>query len=188
MSNDLLITDLMNLPDLKDYIANCHYDGILFCFGTSFISKLIQARTKVNPKEIVPSHVALTYGDFLYESTSNEERVGKKTIPAGVRRYLISDFFKAEQAKQTYYAFFPAVINILTAEEYIHYPYGMDIILDYALKNGSKGSKSGLICSQYGNRVTRLIPEKDIVTPAEMYRKAKKISKERENNDWKLNG
>lgn len=178
----MAVTDIMNLVDFKDYLyllkaSGNDTDGLIFCFGTSLISRLIQARTKLNSSEVVPSHIALKIGEFLYESTSQPEKVGKKTIPAGVRRYYLSDFFLAESSKQTEYAFLPCKVHKYVAEDYIHYPYGKDIILDYVLRDGSDGSKTGLICSQYGNRVTRLIPEKDVVTPAELYRKAVQISK-----------
>ena len=51
---------------------------ILFCFGNSFISHLIQAKTQVNRKERVPSHVAMIYGSYVYESTTDEAKVNKK--------------------------------------------------------------------------------------------------------------
>ena len=172
--------EILNLQDFKEYLqylkdTGFDSDGIIFCFGTSLISRIIQAKTRLNSKEIVPSHVALKIGEFLYESTSAPEKVGKKTIPPGVRRYLLTDFFKAEYTKQTDYAFFPCKLSSVLADEYVHLPYGKDIILDYVLRDGSSGSKNGLICSQYGNRIARLILNKDVVTPAELYRKAKEI-------------
>lgn len=170
-------TEVMNLHDFREYLtylksSGNDTDGIIFCFGTSFISRIIIAKTRLSYGEIVPSHVAMKIGDFLFESTSAPEIVGKKTIPPGVRRYLLTDFFKAEQFKQTDYAFYPCKLDRDVAESYIHLPYGKDIILDYLLRDGSSGSKSGLICSQYGNRVSRLITTKDVVTPAELYREA----------------
>ena len=51
---------------------------ILFCFGNSFISRLIQAKTQVNRKERVPSHVAMIYGSYVYESTTDVAKVTKR--------------------------------------------------------------------------------------------------------------
>ena len=170
------LSEIMNLKELEEYLNECH-SGILFCFGTSMISRIIQAKTKEYDKEIVPSHVALIYSDNIYESTTDVVHVGYKTIKAGVRRWLISDFIKAEHKKQTDYA----VLNIAyfdrdKADSYIHLPYGKDTILDFLLKDGSDGDSHGLICSQYANLVTNLIPNKKCPSPADLYRKAKEVT------------
>lgn len=170
------LTEIMNLKELEDYLSNC-YTGLLFCFGTSMISKIIQVKTRKYEKEIVPSHVAIIYGDHIYESTTDVVHVGYKTIKSGVRRWLLSDFLKAEHRKQTEYA----VLNLEyverdVADSYIHLPYGKDTILDFLLKDGSDGDSHGLICSQYANLVTRLLPKKKCPNPAELYRKAKELT------------
>lgn len=168
--------DTLNITDLRKLI-NKNDSGILFCIGNSFISKIIQAKTRLNTKEIVPSHVALIVdGTFLYESTSQDDKLGNKTIPAGVRRYLLKDFYRLEKDKETKYAFFPTEIDRKELEKYIHYPYGKDIILDFLLKDGSNGESKGLICSQYVNNVTKLVNE-PCPSPAVVYRAAKKMEK-----------
>ena len=92
--------DALTIAELKRLI-NKKDTGILFCIGKSFISKIIQAKTRHNIDEIVPSHVALIVdGTFLYESTSQDEKLGNKTIPAGVRRYLLKDFYRIEKAEE----------------------------------------------------------------------------------------
>lgn len=170
--------ELLNLNELKA-IINKNDSGILFCIGDSFISKVIQSKTRLNKTEIVPSHVALIIdGTFLYESTSAEAKLGNKTIPAGVRRYLLKDFYRLEKNKNTTYAFYPCDIDRTELEKYIHYPYGKDIILDFLLKDGSNGVSKGLICSQYGNRVTHLM-DIDCPSPAVLYREAIRLE---ENN------
>lgn len=166
--------DIINLKQLKSLIQRGD-TGILFCFGTSFISRIIQIKTRLNDKEIIPSHVALILnGEFLYESTSQPETIGRKTIPAGVRRYLLKDFYKMENKKDTTYAFFPCKININKLEKYIHYPYGKDTIVDFFLTNGSDGVSNGLICSQYGNIVTELM-DNPCPSPAVLYRYVKTL-------------
>lgn len=157
-------------------------EGLIFCIGTSFISRLIQVKTRENSKEIVPSHIAMVKGKFLYESTSAEEKVGYKTIPAGVRRYLLDDFFKAEKTKNTTYYFFPTLLDDDELEKYIHLPYGKDIILDYLLKDGSDGSSKGLICSQYANKVAKMI-SKECVNPAELMREAIRMEEQESETD-----
>lgn len=166
--------DLLNINELKSLI-NKNDTGILFCIGNSFISKCIQAKTRIKENEIVPSHVALIIdGQFLYESTSNEATLGNKTIPAGVRRYLLKDFYKLEKDKGTQYVFYPCEVNRTILEQYIHYPYGKDIIVDFLLKDGSNGVSKGLICSQYGNKVTKLM-DMDCPSPADMFRYVKDL-------------
>lgn len=157
---------------IKQYKSHLKQDNnglILFCFGTSFISRLIMVMTRENEEETVPSHVAIIYKNFIYESTNSSEKVGNKKIPSGVRRWLLKDFLMAEKKKDTSYELYPVTINEKELEKNIHLPYGVDTIVDYALKDGSDGVSKGLICSQYGNKVTGLI-QKDCVTPAEMYR------------------
>lgn len=146
-------------------------EGILFCFGESFISKVIQMKTRNSKSEIVPSHVALIYNGFLYESTSAPEKVGSKRIPSGVRRYLLADFFKMEMTKATTYFFYDVALPEKVLEKYIHLPYGKDTIVDFLIKDESTGDSKGLICSQYANLVTKLL-DKPCPNPAEMYREA----------------
>lgn len=160
--------EIFSLNEIKALIQND--TGILFCFGTSFISRIIAAKTRLVETEIVPTHVALIVnGKFLYESTSQPEKLGNKTIPAGVRRYLLKDFYKLETKKNTTYAFYPCSVNNDKLEKYIHYPYGKDLILDLLLTDGSDGESKGLICSQYANVVTGLM-DSPCPTPATMYR------------------
>lgn len=144
--------------------------GILFCFGDSFISKVIQLKTRLNKNEIVPSHVAIIFNDILYESTSAPERVGNKRIPSGVRRYLLKDFYKIEKDKNTKYFFYDKEISQKELDKYVHLPYGKDTIVDFLIKEESTGDSKGLICSQYANNVTHLLDE-SCPTPADLYRK-----------------
>lgn len=172
-----IMDDLLTLEQLKR-LVNENDVGLLFCFGTSFISQIIQAKTRLYTGEVVPSHVAMVINGFIYESTTEEVKVGKKTIPSGVRRWLLKDFFKSESKKDTLYYFSNAVdIDIKTAEHHIHRPYGRDTIIDYLLKDKSKGSSKGLICSQYANFAAKAIRQ-TCVTPAELYRAIKKIESE----------
>lgn len=160
----------------KELSKNSYKDGLLFCFGTSLISKLIMAKTRLNCNEIVPSHVAMVIHDkgndlkYIYESTTMPDDVGKKTIRGGVRRYLLSDFFKIEVSKGTTYVYVPHEINVQTAEAHIHRPYGIDSIGDFLIKNESDGDSNGLICSQYANMCTG-ITKQLCPSPADMYRK-----------------
>lgn len=173
------LTEIMNLKELEEYLESCH-SGILFCFGTSMISRIIQAKTRKYDSEIVPSHVAMIYGDHIYESTTDVVHIGYKTIKSGVRRWLLSDFLKAEHKKQTEYAVLKMeYFERDKADSYIHLPYGKDTILDFLLKDGSDGDSHGLICSQYANLVTQILPKKKCPNPAELYRKAKEITEGR---------
>ena len=176
------MTILLNINELKGLI-NKGDTGILFCFGTSFISKMIQLKTRLNDEEIVPSHVAMIVdGSFLYESTSMPDKLSTKTIPAGVRRYKLQDFYRIEKGKSTKYYFLPYDnIDMDKLETYVHYPYGKDTILDFILKDGSDGVSKGLICSQYANRVTGLL-EQDCPSPAVMYRKALTFEEQLDNS------
>lgn len=162
------------LKKALDKIDPLDREGLLFCIGTSFISKVIDVKTREEDDDIVPTHVAMIKGSFLYESTSASEKINNKKIPAGVRRYLLTDFYKLEKKKDTEYVFIPTPLWVTELEKHIHRPYGKDIILDYLLKDGSNGDSKGLICSQYANLVTRLI-DKDCVSPVELYRIAKEL-------------
>lgn len=170
------LTNIMNLQELEEYLNSCN-SGLLFCFGTSMISRIIQAKTRKYDSEIVPSHVAMIYGNHIYESTTDIIHIGYKDIKSGVRRWLLKDFLKAEHKKQTDYAVLTLpYFERQKADEYVHLPYGRDTILDFLLKDGSDGDSHGLICSQYANLVTQLLPNKKCPNPAELYRKAKEIT------------
>lgn len=163
------------LKDLKDLVSK-NQSGLIFCFGTSFTSQLIRAKTRLYTNEQVPSHVAVYHKGFIYESTTMDEHVGVKYIPSGVRRWLVTDYLKAEKKRNTRYVFIPIGVDIAVLERYIHYPYGIDTIVDYMFKDNSNGHSKGLICSQYANYATKLI-DKECVTPAELYRRALIITK-----------
>ena len=171
------VFNLLTIDELKRIIKKDDR-GLLFCFGTSFISQIIQAKTKLYPAEVVPSHVAMIIDNYIYESTTDEVDINKKHIPGGVRRWQLGDFIKSERKRDTLYYFSNIVpIDIQIAENNIHRPYGKDTIVDYLLTDKSKGKSNGLICSQYANMCTGIIP-KSCVTPAELYRAIKKIEKE----------
>lgn len=160
-----------DLEKLKERIKDVKIkQGILFCFGDSFISKIIQLKTRLTKDEIVPSHVAMIFNENLYESTSAPERVGNKRIPSGVRRYLLKDFFKIEKGKNTRYYFYDIALSEKLLDKYVYLPYGKDTIVDFLVKEASTGDSKGLICSQYANIVTRLLKE-SCPTPADLYRK-----------------
>lgn len=163
---------LMNIYDLIEHLNNQSKfkQGLLFCFGTSFISKLIQAKTKNNPNELVPSHIAMIVGNHVYESTTSTEKVGYKKIKGGVRRWLLDDFFEAEKSKLTRYIFIPEVVWEHICEEHVHLPYGKDTILDFVLKDGSDGDSHGLICSQYANLCIKYPMKSLCPSPAELMR------------------
>ena len=162
--------ELLSLNTLKALI--CKGDtGLLFCFGSSFISRVIQAKTKEYDEELVPSHVAMIVdGQFLYESTSAPERLGNKRIPAGVRRYLLKDFLRLERTKNTEYYFYPCSLSSTQLEKYLFYPYGKDIIVDFLLKDGSEGDSKGLICSQYANMCSNILEDEPCPSPAVLFR------------------
>lgn len=164
---------LMNIYDLEEFVEDIMIEGdrgILFCFGTSFISKLIKAKTAKYPSEIVPSHVALMSNKFIYESTTSESVVDNKKIKSGVRRWLLKDFIKAEKSRLTKYCYISHKWSYDIADEFIHLPYGKDIILEFLLKDGSEGDSKGLICSQYANKCIEYPLKKACPTPAEMFR------------------
>lgn len=165
--------ELIKISELSKLINNSDV-GILFCFGKSMISKIIQAKTRMNAYEVVPSHVAIVFCGYIYESTTEVVNVNNKTIPSGVRRWQLKDYFKAERKKETEYYFYPTVIYTDDLEKYVHYPYGKDTIVDFLLQDGSDGVSKGLICSQYANRVTKLM-NKDCPSPAELFRHCRKL-------------
>lgn len=161
---------LLSLDELKSLISKGD-TGLLFCFGSSFISRVIQAKTKEYDEELVPSHVAMIVdGQLLYESTSAPERLGYKRIPSGVRRYLLKDFFRLERTKNTEYYFYPCDLFDTQLEKYLFYPYGKDIIIDFLLKDGSEGDSKGLICSQYANICSAILEDEPCPSPAVLFR------------------
>ena len=165
---------MFKVKELKKNIAQAFYDtglneGLIFCFGKSIISRLIQAKTRLDLTELVPSHVAMYKGDYIYESTTDRVKIGHKTIPAGVRRWQLDDYVKSEKRKDTDYNIVPVHLDLDSLEGYVHYPYGIDSILDYILKDGSDGESDGLICSQYANLCCKAI-DAPCVTPAELAR------------------
>lgn len=172
-----MITDIMDIYELEKFIDkkfNYLTRGILFCFGTSFISRIISAKTRKNVNEYVPTHVALLTGDSIYESTTDGEEIGYKKIRSGVRRWQLKDYITTEKNKLTKYVYVDWDWDVLEADEYIHLPYGKDTILDFLLKDGSDGDSHGLICSQYANICTRILPKKKCPNPAELYREVLK--------------
>lgn len=167
--NDCKLLNIFELEDIVDDMSD-NERGILFCFGTSFISKLIQAKTRLNVNELVPSHVALFSRDIIYESTTSEVCVNNKNIRQGVRRWLTQDFIKSEKNKLTKYVYIPHEWSQFIADKYVHLPYGKDTILDFLLKDGSDGTSKGLICSQYVNKCIVNPLNKLCPTPAEIFR------------------
>ena len=168
---------LLNIYDLEYLIEDDMQDNdtaVLFCFGTSLISRIIQAKTKIKKDEVVPSHVALLTKNFIYESTTGEEHVDNKYIRAGVRRWLVKDFIQAEKSKLTKYILIKHPVNIWQANQYVHLPYGKDIILDFLLKDGSDGDSKGLICSQFVNKCIEPHSPLKCPSPADLLRIAKK--------------
>ena len=178
-STESKLSDLLNIKELKDYYnANNIKTALLFCFGTSVISKIIQAKTRIDDDELVPSHVAMIIDNHIYESTTDAVRIDHKNIKSGVRRWMIDDYIKSEYKKQTNYAVYNMedLINKEIADSYIHLPYGKDTILDFLLKDGSEGESHGLICSQFANLVVQLLPEKKCPTPADLYREVLRLN------------
>lgn len=171
---------LYNITELKQIVKK-RKSYLLFCFGTSLVSQIIAAKTRKNSSEIVPTHVALIIeGCYLYESTSQPVHIKDKTIPAGVRRYMLDDFYNIEAKHNTMYDLFPIEsINYDELEYNVHKPYGKDTIVDFVLRDGSDGVSKGLICSQYANKVAELLT-KSCPNPAELYRKVEKIRKQDE--------
>lgn len=173
-----MFKEFKNSNELKIFLnkQTNGFEGLVFCFGTSFISRLIQMKTRKYKTEKVPSHVAMVYKGYVYESTTDSVRINNKRIPQGVRRWQLEDYLKSEAEKDTSYEIYSTELDEQLLEHYVHYPYGKDTILDYLLKDGSDGESYGLICSQYANYCCKEI-NAPCVTPAELYRAAKKISK-----------
>lgn len=162
--------ELIELRILRHKIDS-YKQGILFHFGTSMISQIIMRKTRQSPDEVVPSHAAMVYNGYIYESTSADERINGKTIPSGVRRYLLRDFFKKEKEKDTKYYYYPfANFSRAKMEQAVHKPYGKDIIIDFLIKDESDGDSKGLICSQYVNLCTNIIEGVNCPSPAELFR------------------
>ena len=161
---------IVNIRKLKA-LLNSKSTGILFCIGSSLVSRLIQAKTREYDDEIVPSHVAIIYKGFVYESQSNSTDIGDKTVPSGVRRLLLKDFLKSEKGKRTQYEFYPiSPIDEELLEKYVHLPYGIDSIVDFLLRDKSDGKSKGLICSQYANNVLQILPDEPCPSPAQLFR------------------
>ena len=176
LPTDINPSYMLNIKELEEWLNNCH-SGLIFCFGTSLISRIIQAKTRLTDDELVPSHVAMFCGEHIYESTTDIAKVGYKTIGQGVRRWLIKDFIKSEHKKQTSYIVYEIpYFDTQKADSYVHLPYGKDTILEFLLKDGSDGDSHGLICSQYANLVTEILPRKKCPNPAELYRRIIKIN------------
>lgn len=167
--------NLIGIDKLKshiDYAGNWEgkQQGLIFVFGDAFFSRLIQLKTRLDDDEIVPNHVAMYYDGYLYESTSSPREVGNKTIPAGVRRWKLSEYFNSELEDNNEYYVVPCELDQEVLEEHIHRPYGKDIILDFLLTNDSDGDSDGLICSQYANMASKIIRTDPAPTPAELFR------------------
>lgn len=156
--------------------------GTIFCFGTSLISRIIQAKTRIEDDEVVPSHVLIVWGNAVLESTTDTCIIDHKRIPSGVRYWRLEDWIKTEKNRLTKYYFYPTTkIDIDTATNLLYLPYGRDTIVDFLIKDKSEGDRThGLICSQYVNKCTKLSKQK-CPSPADLYRIIKDI--ERSNNE-----
>lgn len=154
--------------------------GLLFCFGTSLISRAIQMKTREYDDEVVPSHVAILFGEYIFESTTSEEFVNHKKIHEGVRMWMIEDFIEAEKNKLTKYYVYKmsqAQFDVDNLMHNLHLPYGRDTIVDFVFKNKSNGDKThGLICSQYANKCTKLSKQR-CPSPADLFRIIKDLEK-----------
>lgn len=177
---------LFNLDEFKKQVReNPNQSYICFAIGTSLISRIIAAKTREDDKEVVPSHAfmvipckhSLTSTDMrtmVYESTSQDDKIGKKIIHGGVRRWLFEDWAKCERGKETLYATAPIFkVDVGQLEGNLHRPYGIDSIVQFLVKDASKGSKKGLICSEYANLVTHIIPNNPCPSPADLFREVK---------------
>lgn len=180
--------ELLNIYDLEKMCKSngktVHGFGIVFCFGTSLISHIIQAKTRLDNDEIVPSHVLLMWGNAVLESTTDIQRIRHKTIPSGVRMWRLKDWIECEKTKLTKYFFYPYrdIDNDLMTD-LLHLPYGRDTIIDFLLKDKSEGDRThGLICSQYVNKVTKLSKQR-CPSPADLYRIVLKRIKEEEEKE-----
>lgn len=179
--------ELFNIYDLEQIFTKKgkrppHGFGIVFCFGTSLISRIIQAKTRIEENEVVPSHVLMVWGNSVLESTMEVVKINHKKIPSGVRCWRLSDWLSSEKDKLTkYYYFETKDLNIDTATDLVHLPYGKDNIVDFLLKDKSEGDRThGLICSQYTNRVAKLSKQR-CPSPADLYRIV--LEKGREKNE-----
>lgn len=178
--------ELLNIYELEQTLkaksAGIKYSGygILFCFGSSLVSKIIQMKTRDYDGEMVPSHVAIIYGQFIFESTTQIGRINNKTIPEGVRMWLLTDYIEAEKTHLTKYYFYNLNSNKFNKDEMLnnlHLPYGRDTIIDFILKDKSNGDKTyGLICSQYVNKVTKLSKQR-CPSPADLFRIVKDLER-----------
>lgn len=174
--------ELLNIYDLADKLKGHKVSyagfGLLFCFGTSLVSKIIQAKTRVEDGEIVPSHVAIIYGQFVFESTTDIVNINDKIVKSGVRMWLLTDFIEAEKNRLTKYYFYEmnqGKIDKDTLCNCLHLPYGRDTIIDFLLKDKSEGtSTKGLICSQYANKATKLSKQR-CPSPADLFRIVKDL-------------
>lgn len=174
--------NLLNIYDLEKELKGkgVKYSGfgLLFCFGSSFVSKVIMAKTRQFEGEIVPSHVAMIYGGFIFESTTDVVRINNKEVNSGVRMWLLKDFIQAEKNKLTKYYYYKT--NKFDKDmmlECLHLPYGKDSIIDFVLKNKSEGTNTnGLICSQYANKCTKLSKQR-CPSPADLFRIVKDLNK-----------
>lgn len=173
MSND----KLLNIDELKELIKNGKSAGLLFCFGNSLVSKIIQAKTRIRDGEVVPSHVAMVYRTFIFESTTDSVHVNHKNIKSGVRMWLVSDYLKSEIGNNTKYYFYPT--NKFDKDmmlKCLHLPYGKDSIVDFLIKDSSEGDRThGLICSQYANKCTKLSKQR-CPSPADLFRIVKDLN------------
>ena len=176
--------ELLNIYDLQRVLKGKKIPysgyGILFCFGTSLVSKIIMAKTREYDGEIVPSHAAMVYGAYIFESTTDEVNVNHKNIKSGVRLWKIEDFIESEKDKLTSYYFYPMKPNKFNNEmmmDCLHLPYGKDTIVDFLLKDKSNGDKTyGLICSQYVNKCTKLSKQR-CPSPADLFRIVKDLER-----------
>lgn len=176
--------ELLNIYDLQEKLKghSVKYSGfgLLFCFGTSLVSKIIMAKTRKEDGEVVPSHVAMVFGEFIFESTTDEIHINDKEIKSGVRMWLLKDFIEAEKNKLTRYYFFNLNRNKFdkdTMVECLHLPYGKDTIIDFLLQDKSEGTNTkGLICSQYVNKCTKLSKQR-CPSPADLFRIIKDLRK-----------
>lgn len=165
-------TSFLTLKEFQKTIKYVDYPVVVFAFGESMISKIIQIKTREYKQEIVPSHTFSVVDGFVYESTSAPDHLTDKTIPAGVRRYRTVDFFESEIGKKTNYMIFTpesAIFNYDIAEKYVHYPYGKDSIVEFLVKDKSVGESRGLICSEYVNKCWNISTAKR-PSPADLYR------------------
>lgn len=177
MDELLTIFDLEKL--FKSSGKTLHGFGIVFCFGTSLVSKIIQAKTRKEDGEVVPSHVLLVWGNSVLESTTDVQKINHKTIPSGVRCWRLKDWLECEKNKLTKYYYYPYKnIDTDLLTDLIHLPYGRDTIVDFLLKDKSEGDRThGLICSQYVNKVTKLSKQR-CPSPADLFRIVKDLEKE----------